>query len=193
MKTLLKRIIREQRVLLMALALATVADIGVYFFIVRPLEQRSTGAASRSEKSFADLEAAEREAASAQALVSSKTLADQELSTFYDKVVPPDLASARRLTFATLPALARKVNVKYEQRQTSVEIAKNSTGLGHLGIRMVLQGEYENVRRFIYELESSPQFVIIDDVSLAQNELGKPITLTIELSTYYRLGTTHAS
>jgi hypothetical protein len=30
--------------------------------------------------------------------------------------------------------------------------------------------------------------VIIDDVTLAQNDAGKPLTLTLELSTYFRLG-----
>jgi len=30
--------------------------------------------------------------------------------------------------------------------------------------------------------------VIIDDVSLAQTDTSKPLTLQLELSTYYRLG-----
>jgi len=33
----------------------------------------------------------------------------------------------------------------------------------------------------------SPEFVIIDDVTLAQDDPGKPLLLTLELSTYYRL------
>ena len=53
---------------------------------------------------------------------------------------------------------------------------------------MVLQGDYESFRQFIYELESAPEFVIIDDVTLAQNDPTKPLTLTLQLSTYYRLG-----
>ena len=53
---------------------------------------------------------------------------------------------------------------------------------------MVLQGDYESFRRFIYELETLAEFVIIDDVTLAQGEPGKPLTLTLELSTYYRVG-----
>jgi hypothetical protein len=44
------------------------------------------------------------------------------------------------------------------------------------------------VRRFIYELESAPEFVIIDGVTLAQGDSGKPLTLSLELSTYYLLG-----
>jgi hypothetical protein len=53
---------------------------------------------------------------------------------------------------------------------------------------MVLQGEYESVRQFIYELETAPDFIIIDGMSLAQAEANKPLALTLELSTYYRLG-----
>jgi len=51
----------------------------------------------------------------------------------------------------------------------------------------VLQGDYESFRQFIYELETSPEFVIIDDVTLTQTDPNKPLTLTLDLSTYYLL------
>ena len=41
----------------------------------------------------------------------------------------------------------------------------------------MLQGDYESFRQFIYALESAPQFVIIDDVTLAQTDPTKPLTL----------------
>ena len=49
-------------------------------------------------------------------------------------------------------------------------------------------GEWESIRQFIYDVESASEFVIIDDVTLSQNDAGKPLTLTLELSTYFRLG-----
>ena len=51
---------------------------------------------------------------------------------------------------------------------------------------MVLSGDYESIRDFIYELESAPEFVIIDDVTLAESDEAEQ-TLTIDLSTYFRL------
>ena len=57
--------------------------------------------------------------------------------------------------------------------------------LGHLVIRMVLQGPYENIRNFIYQLESAPEFVIIDDVTLTESR-DDAQTLNIVLSTYFR-------
>ena len=134
------------------------------------------------------LQAAERELAAARALVTGKTRADQELATFYDKVLPADLPSARRLTYATLPALARKTNVKLLDRRFEVEQPEKNARLGLLKIHTQWQGDYESFRQFIYELESAPEFVIIDDVTLAQNDPAKPLTLILELSTYYRLG-----
>jgi hypothetical protein len=60
------------------------------------------------------------------------------------------------------------------------------TGLGRLHARIVFQCSYENFRTFIYELESAPAFMIIDVVTLAHADQGKPLALTIEMSTYYR-------
>ena len=53
---------------------------------------------------------------------------------------------------------------------------------------MVLEGNYDSVRRFIYELETTPAFVIIDDVTLAQKDPDKPLALSLELSAYFRTG-----
>lgn len=189
--TVVRRVLAEKRSLLVPLALAAAVNAGVYALVVRPLEVKSAGAADRAAAASEALTLAERDAEAARALVTGKTRADQELATFYSRVVPPDLSAARRMTYATLPALARKANVRYEQRRVDIDqtrSADNNGRLGHLQIRMVLQGDYEAVRRFIYELETAPQFVIIDDITLTQADSTKPITLTLELSTYYRLG-----
>jgi hypothetical protein len=53
---------------------------------------------------------------------------------------------------------------------------------------MVLEGDYASVRQFIYELETTPAFVIIDDVTLAQKDPDKPLALSLELSAYFRTG-----
>jgi hypothetical protein len=185
--TLLKRIFSEKRSIVLPLAIAIVVNIGVYGLVVRPLAAKSAGTADRAAAAANALKAAERDAAAARALVTGKTRADEALRTFYDKVVPADYPTARRMTQALVPALAQKANVKYEAaRYERVPLEKNSR-LGQLRIRIILQGNYESVRRAIYALETAPEFVIIDDVSLAQNDLSKPLLLTLGLSTYYRL------
>ena len=119
--------------------------------------------------------------------MAGKARADEELRAFYQSVLPADLTAARRLTYASLPALARRTNVTYEERRTEIEDVDADARLGHLMIRMVLQSDYEDFRNFIYQLESAPEFVIIDDVTLAETDASGPLTITLNLSTYFRL------
>ena len=186
--TLWKRILVEKRVWLIPLALGIVANIAVYALVVYPLGVKSAGAEDRAAAAIQSLQMAERDFASARGLVDGKARADQELSTFYDKVMPPDLSSARRLTYATLPLLARRTNVKFLDRKLEIAPVNKDSQLGLLKIETQWQGDYESLRRFIFELESAAAFVIIDDVTLAQVDPAKPLTLSLQLSTYYRLG-----
>jgi Tfp pilus assembly protein PilO len=188
--TLRRRILVEKRATIVPLVAAIVINVAVYAFVVYPLGVKSAGAATRAERAAATLKAAETDLAAARALVAGTSRADEELATFYGKVLPSDMSSARRLTDGALPDLARKANVRFAERHTEVdENAAKSSGLGRMTSHVLLQGEYENFRQFIYDLESAPEFVIIDDVELSQAETGKPLTLTVQLSTYYRLGT----
>lgn len=187
MRTLLNRVVAEHRTLVVMLAAVLAVNVAAYALVVRPLGAKSAGAADRAAAAAAALAAAERELEMAQALVAGKTHADEELSAFYEKVLPSDLAAARRLTYASLPALARRTNVKYEERRTEIDDPEKDARLGHLRIRMVLESDYENFRNFIYQLESTPEFVILDDVTLAESEGSGPLTITLNLSTYFRL------
>jgi Tfp pilus assembly protein PilO len=189
MTPLLKRILAEKRVFIIPLALALVVNFLAYFIIVRPLGIKSAGAADRAATAIARLRAAEQDMAAARALVEGKTLADQELSAFYQKVLPANQDAARRMTYASLPALATKAHVRYEARTTGVDAGgrEKDKRLGRMTIRMVLQGEYASLRQFVFELESSPEFVIIDDVTFVEASGSNVLTLTVNMSTYYRL------
>jgi hypothetical protein len=186
--TLARRILAEKRPLIVPLVLALLANVAVYALVVRPLKIKSETAADRAASAAGVRQAAERDAAAARALVTGKTRADEELATFYGRVLPPDLAAARRMTYARLPALARKVNVKYDQRTSEAAPGDRNARLGRLRTHMTLEGDYNGLRQFIYELETTPEFIIIDDVTLSQSDPNKPLTLALELSTYYRQG-----
>lgn len=186
--TLWKRILVEKRSIIVALALGLALNVAAYVLAVYPLRVKSAGVSDRAAAAAQVLKSADRDYQAARALVAGKSRAEQELSTFYDKVLPGDQPSARRLTYTALPALARKMNVKFLDRRIDVDPPARDARLGRLHIRVDLQGEYESFRQFLYELESAPEFVIVDDVILAQPDPNKPLTFTLELSTYYRLG-----
>ena len=187
MMALAKRILLEKRALVIPLLLGVVGNAAAYGLWVYPLGVKSAGAADRAVAAAQSLQIAERELAAARELVAGKSRAEQELSTFFDKVLPADLSSARDLTYATLPALAKKSSVKMVDRRFDVTKPEKNARLGLLKVHTVWQCEYESFRKFIYALESASPFVIIDDVTLAQSDPAKPLLLTIDLSTYYRL------
>ena len=187
MTPLVRRIIGEHRTGVLALTLGLVVNVLAYVAVVRPLAAKSNGAADRAGAATAALRAAEREFAAAEGLVQGKARADEELDAFYTRVLPTDMTAARRMTYASLPALARKAGVLYEARTTEIEDVDRDGRLERMNIRMVLQGDYENLRQFIYALESAPEFVIIDDVTLVEGTGDEPLRLTVNMSTYYRL------
>ena len=182
------RVLRERRPTVILLAAALAANVLAYFIVVRPLQMKSVGSADRAASAASNRVAAERELTQARNLVTGKARADEELSAFYSKVLPSDLTAARRMTYASLPALADRNNVRYEARSTTIDEKGKDTHLGHMEIRMVLEGDYRDIRQFIYQLETASDFVIIDDLTLSEGADGVPQRLTINLSTYYRLG-----
>ena len=185
--TIVRRIFGEKRGILIPLVVALLVNVGVYALVVYPLGVKSATAADRAVAAANSRQAAERDMASAGALVEGKARADQELATFYQKVLPANSDDARRLTHARLPALARKANMKFtEQRAAEDSQLQKDSQFGRVRTRMVLEGDYSSVRQFLYELETTPEFIIVDDVTLAQSDATRPLMLTVEVSTYYR-------
>ena len=187
MTPLLRRIIAEHRGLFAIVGLALLANVLAYLLVVRPLALKSSGAADRAAAAATARTAAERELAQADALVKGKAQADQQLDAFYKNVLPSSMTAARRMTYASLPTLARKAGVRYDARTTTVEALDRDGRLEKMGIRMVLQGDYDGLRQFIYALETGPEFVVIDAVTLVEGQGDEPLHLTVDMSTYYRL------
>jgi hypothetical protein len=185
--SLVRRIFREKRGLILPILVGAIVNVLIWALVVYPLGVKSAGAATRAANAATSLAAAERDYAAARALVEGKSRAEHELTTFYGKVLPADQMAAVQLTYVPLPNIARKANVRVVGRRWTPDPVNKDSRLGRLHIVASLQGEYEAFRQFIYELETAPEFVIIDDVTLLQGEVGKPLTFTLELSTYYAL------
>lgn len=187
--TLLKRILVEKRAVLVPLVVGLLVNIGVYSLVLYPLKVRSASAADRAAGAAQSVLTADDDVKKARALVTGKSNADQQLTTFHQTVLPANESEARRKTYLRIPTLAGKAHVRVISRSTEHDpTAVRTTHLGLLRTRVVLTGEYEGLRQFVYELETSPEFIIIDSVSIAQVEASKPLTLTVNLSTYYQLG-----
>jgi hypothetical protein len=188
-----QRIFAEKRRPLLFIGIAIIANLLLYVLVVYPLALRSAGAADRASGAVRQRQAAERELQVARSLVTGKAQAEEELNAFYKKVLPASVSAARRLTYVPVVEIARRNDVDYVNRvyeepgeQNADDSRQVGAALMRLTTRVVLRGDYESIRAFVYELEQAPEFVVIDQVTLLEAEAGEPVTLTITLSTYYR-------
>ena len=183
---LLRRAAAEHRRTLVVLALACAANVLVYALLVYPLSQRVANVEQRDRAAEQALTQARTEHARASGTLTGKARASAELATFYDDVLPQDLAGARRLTYLRLALLARDTALQYQRASFDPAIEPGST-LTRLQIQMVLSGTYAEMRNFMYQLEAAPEFVVIDNVQLGEGNDGDgSLVVTLDLSTYYR-------
>jgi len=184
-ETLIQRVLREHRRVVVPLAVALGVNILVYAVAVYPLSQRVANIQQRDRTGEEQLLAARRDHAQASGTLTGKDRAAAELATFYKDVLPRDLAGARRLTQLRLAQLAREAELKFV-RATFEPVNEEKRTLTQLRIEMVLSGTYSDVRAFIHELETAPEFVVVDNIELGQGAEGGPLSVTLHLSTYYR-------
>jgi len=168
-------------------------DLGLYAFAVYPWLNKVSQAQTQAAAAEGRLADAKTGFASVSQTSSDKTNADNQLRRFYDDVLPRDLAGARSISASFLTRLADDTNLVLERRTSDPEKDRESL-LARLRTTMVLAGEYEDIRQFIYELESASEFILIEEVLLSQAaELGEGLVLTLGVSTYYWAGSDAAS
>ena len=186
--TLLKRILREKRTLITTVAMILAVDGLLYVFAVYPWSTKVSRAETRGAQAAAQLERAMVDHATVSQEIESKVNADSQLQRFYADVLPVDLANARSISSPFLVRLAHDTNLVLE-RQTSLPEKETRSLLARLRTTMVLAGAYEDIRQFIYELETAPEFILIEEVILSQGDESKEgLVLTLGVSTYYWVG-----
>ena len=183
---LARRVIAENRKVLIALGGGLVLNVLIYAFGVYPLSDRVANVTERNETAARELTAARLENSQAAGALTGKDRAVSELATFYTSVLPQELAGARRLTHLRLAQLARAHNLRYGRAQ-SEPVENKDSKLVQLRTQLTLGGSYAGVRSFLHSLETAPEFVVIDNVALAESaEAGDRVELALALSTYYR-------
>jgi Tfp pilus assembly protein PilO len=182
----LKRVFDEKRRLVIPLLAALALNIALYALVVYPLGVRVRSMEQREQAAAQEMAAAQKEDAAARAVLQGRDRTGSALNTFYKDVLPTSLSSARDVTFLRLEELGEQHDIRIKRRTSTTDKDKKGS-LARLRITTELEGNYENIRRFIYQLESGSNFVVIDSVQLSQDAApGSPLALTLGLSTYYR-------
>lgn len=181
-----RRVFTEKRSLIVPLLIAIVANLALYVVVVYPLSQKVAGGEQAAQASSTALDAAKRDFAQARETVAGKGQADKELKNFYNDVLPPDISGARRITFLRMEQLARQSGLRLE-RETSNPKPERDSQLVKFTYTASLSGEYRNIRRFIHELETAPEFLVLENVELSQSETeNRGLNVNVQIATYYR-------
>ena len=182
---LVRRAAADYRRVLVPLLVVLAINVVVYAAAVYPLSQRVANVEQRERAAEQTLADARRAHAEATGALSGQARASAELTTFYNDVLPQGLTGARRLTYLRLSQLARQSGLSLESWRASPAESRDST-LTQLNIEMELSGSWPDIRAFVYELEIAPEFVVIDNVALAEGAEGGDLGVSLALSTYYR-------
>lgn len=181
----LNRIFDDKRRLIIPLLAGLALNVVLLIAVVYPLRARVRNTEARAEAAAQQLQAAEREHAEARGITAGRDRTDVALKAFYKDVLPASHAQARQATFLRLTQLAEQHHLEQSRRSTD-PVQNRESSLARVQIAMTLKGNYEDIRRFIYHVESGSDFIVIDSISLRQEpDAGGGLTLTLALSTYY--------
>jgi hypothetical protein len=181
------RVIADHRRALIPVGIVLAINIVVLVAIVMPMRRSAASGESQANESAAALNAAIADLQEAEAMRDGQAQAGKDLETFYGEVLPVNFAAARRMTGLRMAQLARSHSVSLLRGAATPELLRNSP-LERLNVSYSLEGNWDDIRQFIYEIETGAEFIVIDNVGLAEGEGGDaPLSLTLEISTYYRV------
>jgi Tfp pilus assembly protein PilO len=181
------RVISDHRRWLLPVGIVLAINVAILLIVVLPLRKTVQSGTERADVSTQALRAAMADLKDAEATRDGQSQASKDLDRFYATVLPGDLPTARRITQLKMSQMARAHDVRFESGVMSPEPVKNST-LERLHVNLALTGDWDDIRELIYELETGPDFIVIDNVQLAEGaEANAPLSLTLDLSTYYRV------
>jgi Tfp pilus assembly protein PilO len=182
----LSRVLAEYRAWIVPIALLLAAAVGVLVLVVLPMAANADAAERRAAAANDERAAAAAEFAGAERLREAQGKAADDLDRFYRQVLPTDVAAARRVTHLKLSQMARERDVTFQRSASTPESVRGST-LERLRVSYALAGDYDDIRQLIHDIETAADFIVIDNVFLSEGaDAQAPLTLTLDLSTFYR-------
>lgn len=188
--TTLQRVLIEKRGLIVPLVLVAIANVVLYAVVVFPLGRQVASAETEARLQHEHLNAARYDLKSAKATIQGKATADAALQKFYKDVLPADPGTARRITYTRLAQLAQEARVTLEHGTNGTSREKGSA-LSKLTTTYTLSGDYRAVRRFIYSIETAPEFIVLENVTLTspgEQQQSRGLAVNLDIATYFRAG-----
>ena len=186
MKVSISRIAREYRKALVPLAILFAVNVVLLIAVVLPMTQRASAKEQHAQTAAQAEATAHAEFKKAEAMREGKARATKDLDTFYRQVLPSDVEAARLIVSSKPRRLASAHDVFYDRGNMDTEAIREST-LERFVSSIALAGDWDDIRGFIYALETAPEFIVIDNVAITEGtDTNSPLSLSVDLSTYYR-------
>ena len=184
--TLLRRILAENRIAVTFISASLLGTIVFYLGGVYPLERRVNQTRELKSGISKALDDAKNRSVRTRAGLEQERVTINDLDRFYDEILPENLSVARDITYVSLAELAAKNSLVMERRNGQ-SVVGEFDGLVRLQTNMLLAGQWSDIRSFIEAIEDGSDFLVIEDIVLSQREdMSVPLTLRIEVATYYR-------
>lgn len=101
-----------------------------------------------------------------------------------------EITMPRREAFSTIVSeidqAARQAGVQLRDRGYNVEPIEGSDTLSMMTVNAALEGNYENLVRFINLLDRSPRFLIIEALGAAPQQSGTLLNVSVKLDAFVR-------
>ncbi len=184
--TLWRRVLAERKGLVWPLLIALAVNLGVLALGVFPLQASVARDENRAMAVKRNLVDAQRLELLANDTRASQVRADQELKQFYSEVLPGSHAQARNLMYLQLRTIAQQNGLAFSSGSFEVKPVEESA-LIRLSSIVSLNGDYSNIRRFLYDLETAEEFFVVESVKLSPSSRSGSGSLEIMLAvtTYY--------
>jgi Tfp pilus assembly protein PilO len=163
-----RRVFEERRGVVLPLLVFVIANAAILALAVLPLRRSVVGYEEQSREQAMKLTQARTDNKNATAAKARKEEADLELKKFYSSVLPSDQASSMRLVLFWVSQAARDARVTFASSTAGSEVIRESR-LQKVKCHVILRGDYQDIRKFLYVLETAQQFVVVENVELAQS------------------------
>lgn len=183
---------REKRILLIVLAVLLVANT-VFFFTYRvQYENRLRDLNTRRDTVKAELDAARRARLNSEQQLAGYHKIETDIHAIYDdewatqsERLTPFIAEVMRLAAAS--QLVPHSYAFAGQKKDASKTASKEAGANAVEVSVAFQveGTYQQIRTLIHRLETSNQFMIIDQITLG-SETGDKLNMTIRVKTLFR-------
>lgn len=181
------RVLAEHRRWLVPVGVVLAINLVVLAAVVLPMRESVATGTEQAAASVEALNQAIADLQEAEATRDGQSQASKDLEKFYGEVLPVNFAAARRMTQLKLAQMARSHGVEFQRGATTPEMLRDST-LERLRVSVELAGDWDDIRQLIYEIETGPDFLVIDNVALSEGESATaPLALTLDISTFYRV------